>query len=797
MQPISALIYIVILCACTSLHGQDRKPAGKVKSVQWPCYIPFLPSHDIYGDTSHLVNDSMQNRLLPYTRQLGKPGFASFVLVSRNQLPVAEDKVHVDKEKQSDWGIHGNILYNVDYRSYIDTPYAEKDIYYHTVQTYFDVTYKNIFPVRIYLTSRFSNSAFSRRFSDVSLQYNVNDYQSQIRQKIKQYHAPNGSFDSLAYWQQQLQARRLELGMLKGWVKSPAVLQKLVEAREHAAYPGTPSVDMPDTSLDLSLLRSQITSKASLPGRDKVPSYLLDILKRKEQDAVVSPQQDTAFEKKYADEKRRIDSLQQQLSLLEKQYNAFCERKAALQNKKNGSVDQAITMRELDAEIQANGVPDSALPAGYRNLWAIKSFGIGRCMVNYSELSAKNVSINGFQLEYNPSYYMAVAAGGIDYRFRDLIVKNGTAPGQYLYLVRVGTGEKNGNNVIVTWYTGKKQLYNSSGTPTAVQPDYRLMGFTVEGNYKLTPTTYITAEVAKSSVPYYNQPGTNKNLLAAAVRFSEHSNEAYSIKIQTLLKVTDTRVTAFYKKYGADFQSFSLVTTGVQQQAWMIKADQPFFHRRLTVTGSLKENDYTNPSANAAGYQSNIVFKSVQATLRIPKWPAFSVGYFPSSQLVKLNDDSYTENMFYSLVANMSYYYKMNGVNMSSAAMYSRFYNKQADSAFVYANTTNVLFNQALFLNRLTCQSTASAAFSNDYNLYTIDNEVQYALMQWLSAGVGVKYNLQTNYHIEQVGYNGNVIIKIKKLGEIQLMIDKGYIPGGNRQLVENNTGRFSFFRIF
>lgn len=793
---------MVLLCTCFSLYGQEKNPGGKVVAVQRPYYLPAPSSVVIYPDTTvRSAKDSgrSQQMLLPYTRQQGRSGFASFIQAPGKQGIETSRETITGKHKEEDWNIHGNILYNVDYRSYIDTPYVEKDIYYHTVQTYFDLTYKNILPVRVFLTSRFSNSVFTRRYNDVSLQYSAADYQNRIKQRIKSYQVPDVALDSLNYWQKLLDMKRLELGSLKGWARSTAVQQKLVEARERALYPGTPQPPgMPDTSLDLSLLRSQLAGRIALsgPDKDKVPSYLMGVFSYPEKDTAGLPKADTGFVKKYESEKKRIDSLQQQLSELEKKYNTLRERVAALKNRKNSGIDQAGSVQELERERKANQVPDSALPAGYKTLWAIKSIGVGRTMVSYSELSAKNVSINGFQLEYNPSYYVAVAAGTIDYRFRDLIVRNGTAPGQHLYLARVGTGQKNGNNIIATWYTGKKQLYNSSGTATVIQPDYRLMGFTIEGNYRLTPTTYVTAEVAKSSLPYYNQPGTNKNLLAAATRFNEHSNEAYSLKVQTLLNPTSTRITAFYKKYGANFQSFSLVTTGMEQQAWMVKADQPLFRKKLLLMASLKENDYSSPAANAA-YQSNIVFKSVQATLRIPKWPVLSVGYFPSAQLVKLSDDSYTENTFYSLVANMNYYYKMNGVNMSSTAMYTRFFNKQADSAFIYSNTTNLLLDHSVFFNRLTWQSTASAAFSSDYNLYTASNEAQYALLQWLSIGAGLKYNLQTSYNLEQLGYNGNVIIKIRKLGEIQLMAEKGYIPGGNRQLVENNTGRFSFFRTF
>jgi hypothetical protein len=48
-----------------------------------------------------------------------------------------------------------------------------------------------------------------------------------------------------------------------------------------------------------------------------------------------------------------------------------------------------------------------------------------------------------------------------------------------------------------------------------------------------------------------------------------------------------------------------------------------------------------------------------------------------------------------------------------------------------------------------------------------------------------------------QWGYNANVTVKVPRLGDIQLMADKGYLPGLNKQLVQNNMGRLTYFKIF
>jgi hypothetical protein len=82
--------------------------------------------------------------------------------------------------------VHGNVMYNVNYYSNIDTPYNEQDIYQHTVQTYLDVTIKGQYPMRVYLTNRFTNSKLFRNFSDLNLNYNNTQFTQKIKAQIRE-----------------------------------------------------------------------------------------------------------------------------------------------------------------------------------------------------------------------------------------------------------------------------------------------------------------------------------------------------------------------------------------------------------------------------------------------------------------------------------------------------------------------------------------------------------------------------------------------------------------------------------
>jgi len=132
--------------------------------------------------------------------------------------------------------VTGNILYDVNYRSRLDTPYAANNLYQHTVQTHLDVLYKGQYPMRIYLTTRFSNSPLFRRYTDLNFQYNQNDFARIIRQRIMNavtayVLSQTKEVDSLNRLLEQKRASFLSLSQS---LEKPSLAQQTVEARERA-----------------------------------------------------------------------------------------------------------------------------------------------------------------------------------------------------------------------------------------------------------------------------------------------------------------------------------------------------------------------------------------------------------------------------------------------------------------------------------------------------------------------------------------------------------------------------------
>lgn len=703
----------------------------------------------------------------------------------KRKLPPAQPVLSVHKPLIS---IHGNVMYDFYYQSHTDTPYLEKDIHQHTVQTTLDIMVKDRYPLHLTFNTSRGNSYLFRDLTGVNFRYTQQDFRQLLLSKARDWDAgKRKQLQELEKLKVRLDEQWDALNKLRYWFNSPAQLQRMVEQKERA-------------------YRRRVTDSLqqilTAQGIDGYKAAVSGILREKADSLKSNTMPDSSevrFLALYEQKKKMLDSLEKSFAALEKLYakqqKAYTAKKGYLMD----VLQRSKNPRQMMQDLESMQLPDSILPRGYKTLLAVKSVGIGRTMVDYSELTAKNISITGVQAELNPSYYIAFATGAVDYRFRDFIVNDNRVK-QYLNIIRAGAGQRDGNHVILSFYTGKKQVYNfnttAPGNGVAEVPDYRIMGLSLEGRWQINRHNYLIGEVAKSSLPYYERKVHHDGLGSSMVSFSDHSNEAYALSGFSFIPLSKTRINAMFKRMGANFQSFSLYVTGSAQNAWMVKVDQPFFKEQLLVTGSLKQNVYTSIFEHS-NYRSTTVFKSIQATFRRKKWPVVSVGYYPTSQLMKLSDDRFVENLFYTMSATASYYYQSRRATMNTMFSGTRFYNRQADSNFVYFNSTNLVLNHTVFIGKFTLNGGLSSATNQDYALYGADGGIQYKVTNWLEIGGGIKYNYQTVYQIKQTGYSANTRINIPKVGEVALMADKGFVPGANRQLVSNETGRLTYTKVF
>lgn len=696
--------------------------------------------------------------------------------------------------------VHGNILYNYTYRSYIDTPFAEHDVMQHLVQTNLNFVYKNKYPFRVTITNRSSNSQWFQNATDVSVQFNRNQLLDNIKGNLKEGAVQMVKTASFNQFEQLYEQKLKQLNEGKVWLSSPARIQEMVEAKEAqllAVY-AKPEINVPAIPQMPSVNALGKMDALSFTKENKFKQQLLENIN--EEAAIEKLQSkkmvDTNAVKKIEEKKKEIAKLEKEVKEL--YGKAARMKKAALDsvNKIKAEINSLKTGAGLYSFMKKHHISKDSLRGAQKLLLSVRQIGIGRAWVDYSELTVKNISLAGFNVEMNPlPYYVAFAAGKVNYRFRDFLIKNNRElPNQSLYLVRAGFGEKEKNNLIFTFYNGKKNILN--GTPSLTPSvQQNVLGFSAETRLALNENNYIIAELAKSSFQNAGSRLNTSQLIDKALSWKTRSNEAYSIKLFSAYPQTNTRITAWYRKMGEHFQSFNLYPLNTNQEAFSVRLNQQLWKKRIVVDAAVRKNDFISPIA-APSFSSKAVFKSLQATIRVPKYPFVTVGYYPSSQLSVSSGNILVENQYNTLNAIISHNYKAKNLNMNTNAVYTKFHNNTTDTGFIYFNAGSYNISHSFFLNPLLLQTGFSVIDQKDLQLKTFEQLLGYQFKNKLTLTGSLKWNRLNNSQ-NLFGGTASASMYLKKIGTIQLNYDKAYLPGYNRALIPVDIGRASFYREF
>ena len=721
-------LFIVLLMLCTasdvSAQGRDSIPPDSAS----------LPLH-------RKILDSAKSLLLQH-----KP-----VLEFNYTKPF--DRLFITRPLVKFTG--GQVSYQFSYRANIDTPYVEKDIAQHNTTGNLNFLVGGFLPVRTTFWSRQSNSKVFRDITDVQVSFSGSEFKGQLQAAMKGRllgMVPRLQ-DSLL--EKMYALKKLDLESLKSQLQTLFSPQKLVEANEMLKVP-------------------RITWKTGLS--DEQNQRIEDSLKKVTRAYLELYKKTTEA---YQETVGKVDSLKKAVDKNQARLKRFRELV-------NGKWQDITSARQLRSKLDEYGLNDVKLPAAYQWLMGVRQFSLGRSTMNHSELTAKNISVNGINFEYNSWYYFAVSAGMIDYRFRDFVMNGANKRPQYLYLLRAGIGQLEKNYFILTGFRGQKQLFAASRLSSIT-----IHGVSAEARWQVNNYTWVTGEVAKSIAPDYRNTPSQGN---TKFKLSDHTNQAFSIRVNSFIPATGTRIDAFYKKTGANYQSFSSFQTNAAMESWHVKGEQHFFRRRLKVAASIRKNEFSNPFLQQ-NYQSNTVFKSVTASFRARKWPAVMVGYQPMSQLMKL-DDQVVENRFQTLTASIFHNYRIRQLQTATTLLFNKFYNNNQDSGFIYYNATNVYWMQNFFFSKFTAGIAVSYTKNSSYTLNVLDENIQLNFTRLGSVGFGVKIN-SLNGDLIKVGGYANANIRIYRQDMLYLSYERGYLPGFHRGLTRNEMATVQFVKTF
>lgn len=717
--------------------------------------------------------------------------------------------------------IHGNVLYSFNYRSYIDTPFAENDVMQHLVQTNLNFLIKGKYPLRMTISNRSSNSQYFRDATDVTFQFNRQQLLEQIKGDLRNEVTGLVSTQPLSKLQTVYNNQLQQAAQLQNWLSSPARAQELVEEKERQLRGMAAAKDNVVPGLNGIQQLENVEIGQSVFGKAKntiPPSVWKQIREQQNKPAVIKDKVADSIE---GIAKNSIDTLKTKIPLakdstvtekinakraeLTKLESDLKKQEQKLQREKKNVQDSLNTIKReisslnsgagLYAFMKRHHISKDSLTRTQRFLLAVNKIGIGRSWLDYSELTVKNISLTGVNIELNPApFYVAAAAGKLNYRYRDFILKNNRSlPGQTLGLVRGGIGRIDKNYFILTLYNGKKEvLGNTASNPVSLQ---KVLGISGEAKFMLNPNNYIIAEIAKSSYSNNTASQSGQSNLNKALDLKQRTNEAYSIKLFSQYPQTDTRLQAFYRKMGENFQSFTLYPTGSNQDAWMARVTQSFWKRKLVADAAVRKNDFVSPIA-APGYNSRAVFKSFQLTFRAAKYPFISVGYYPSSQLSLSNNNVLMENQYNTLNATVSHNYSFKSIAMNSNVLFTKFYNSGSDTGFIYYNASSYTFTQSVYLGSLMLQGQVSVTDQQNLHLLTAEPLLSYQFKNRISVSGSFKWS-RLNYVETLIGGTAGMNMHFKKMGTLQFNYDKSWLPGYSRLLVPVDIGRVSFYREF
>ena len=655
----------------------------------------------------------------------------------------------------------GYINYTYNYRSSIDTPFAENNIGQHNATGYLNVLIGNRLPLKVNYWLRRSNSALFRDITDVQVVFDPAGFrENRIRQMKEQLLAQVPQLqDSLLEktWQSKLQ----QLKNMGNSLKAPFTIQQVREYRE--------LIQKPSIGYDI-MQPDSVNKRKSDSTLAQAKEYIALYDSSKQVYAKLSTQVDS-LEKAVTKMHRRIQQYRQVI---------------------NGSTAgdwSSYTKWQQDLKQYQPQQPTP--PDKFKWLMGIKTMSAGKSPVNYSELTAKNLGVTGVNVEYNTWWYLAVTAGVVNYRFRDFVVNRLARTPQYLYMLRLGLGRLEKNYFIVSGFRGRKQLYASTDNGNAYS-SINITGLSAEAKWRLNRNSYVIAEAAQSLSPDYraNPPENDGKLF----NWNNNTNKALSFKGYSYLPATSSRLEGMYKFTGANYQSFSSFQTNAAVRSWYVKFEQPFFKRQLRLSASLRSNEFTNPYI-VQQYKSNTVFKSITAVFRARKWPTITLGYIPMSQLTMVGQQL-LESRFQTLTGSFSHFYQLGTKHASTMLVVNKFFSNSSDTGFIYFNATNIYATQQFLFRQFTAGLGLSYSSNGQYILKVMDGSLNLYVWKKNALGFGVKVN-NFNKETAKLGSYINANIRISKRDMLYMSYEKGYLPGNNKQLVGNVMASIQLSRYF
>lgn len=644
----------------------------------------------------------------------------------------------------------GFVSYQFQYRSMVDTPFAEQNLGQHFLTAQWGMVISERIPVRITYSQRQTNSIYFRDYLDVKVELDNSQLNRIQQQGLQQYFSR-----SIDRWRNTLLRPMMDLAVqrvkgLGNWLNDREVKNRYLDSR-------------------------LLLSAPSLPDTFNVPV-----------DTLVA--QARAFVHFYDEIRERQKRMQQQYDSLQQVYRIQEKRVRTIKNLIAGKSFSRQQIQNLNRELGKEKGRDPYLDRLLNRLNTIRTLAVGRTSPDLGNLSVRNINVTGIDFEYNRNHWIGgVTAGLVSYRFRDFRQGgNSWKNPQYVVALTTGYGDRDLHYLTLTYFQGRKHFIfgDQSRLPSP------LRGLSLSGQWRIAPNQFVKASLAQSATPaWINTNGTSTK---PDFDFSDRSNRAYSLLIKSFHPHTATRWEGFYQYTGLNFQSFTNFRVNAATESWYVKVDQPVFKKQLRIQALIRKNDFSNP-LYPERYEANTIFKSLSMSFRRRKWPTISAGYMPSSQLTRIGQTVY-ENFYQVFNLHLFHSYKLGQASLVSTLAINRLFNNATDTSFIYYNATSVFTSQHIDFRYFSSDFNVSYTKNEMYRWMVLEAGLSSSAWKGKRIGMGVKVNYLNNDQ-SGVGLYGQAGIHWNRVGDFNIWIEKNYLPGSGNRLVKNEFYSLGFTR--
>jgi hypothetical protein len=685
-----------------------------------------------------------------------------------------ESKAGLPTKKKEIFSVNGELSYQ-----YFDRNSSSDDLLLinsssHIATARISVVYKEIYPFDV--SFRFNKASPFQLDNQYELNIGSND--RSFRQLLMERIKKNASVGLLEKQEQVKQAYTKNLALYhrqKQILESPVTIQKAVEERMkiNKTLPKLP--EKPS-------LKDVNTKIPDLAKRIDLPEKMEGILPDSGLNATIGKA--NTF---YQQQLKKKDSLEKVLHKFEDSLSALKNQL----NRKLDSVEMATSSITSNGDLKryaGKNFPEDSLP---ENKWADllmrTNLRLGKFLLSNSELTVSNIFLHGASLKYGEEKFIMVSGGFYDFSFRRVFnFRNDTIPRHRPTVFAIKIGKTDGRNLSAfSFYTGKKTSRGAAGNELV-----KVSGVSLEKKIFLNDNFSLELEIAKSTTlksdPAQKTEGTIRDLFGS---FNGRTIGAYgSGKINLPKTHTDAEIS--YRYWGQQFQSFNASQYFNPNNNLEGKITQPFFKRALFLTAGGKYTDF-----KSFGITNNIhtktLFASFNSTIRIKKLPIISLGYYPGSQLYWMEQDKLYEYFYYIVNATAIYHFRAGGIPMQTVITYNKFLNKYSDSAVKGAQYYYNAYWTA-WKDNFSYTVNYSRQETDDQRLHTFEGGLSFS-NDIFKLGGSIKYNLMEGS--DGIGYAFNAGVKIRRLGTVNLVYDKSFLPDRRGAFIPVSMGQVQIIK--